>query len=120
MLRTSLRQRALPLAALSLALLGLLAQRHHARPTVQVLVAARTVAADRGVTPADLRLVSIDAADRTPSMLTRVDEAAFRVAHVALRPGDYVLRGALQSARQAPLRPGERAFSLRLDAAAAP
>jgi pilus assembly protein CpaB len=115
------RERALPLAAVALALLGLaVEQGGSGPPTVDVVVAARPIAAHRPVPPDALRVVSIVAGDRTPSMLVRVDEAAYRTSLLALRPGDYVMRGTLQDDGRAPLRRGERAVALRLDAAAAP
>jgi pilus assembly protein CpaB len=121
MLSGALRERALPLVAVGLALLGLAAGQGHDGPRrLEVVVAARSIPAGRPIPPGAVRLVSIVATDRTPSMLAREDEAAFRVSSVPLRPGDYVVRGALQDDDRAPLRRGQRAVALRLDAASAP
>jgi pilus assembly protein CpaB len=115
------RERALPAAALALALLGLVAEQGRGGPQrVQVVVAARPIAARVAIPPDAVRLVSIVAADRTPSMLVTLDEAVYRQSAVALRAGDYVVRPALTTEDRSPLRPGQRAVALRLDAASAP
>jgi pilus assembly protein CpaB len=115
------RERGLPLAALGLALLGLMVEQGRGGPrTVDVVVAARAVPAHAQIPPDALQLVSIVAADRTRSMVASVDEAAFRRSLVALHPGDYVMRGALREHDREPLRPGERAVALRLDTGSAP
>jgi pilus assembly protein CpaB len=117
----ALRDRALPLAAVGLALLGLAVGQGGDGPRrLEVVVAARSIAAGTPIPPDAIRLVSIAAADRTPSMLVRIDEAAYRQSGVPLRAGDYVVRGALQNDDRAALRRGQRAVALRLDAAAAP
>jgi pilus assembly protein CpaB len=115
------RERALPLAAVALALLGLAVEQSRGGPsTVEVVVAASPIPAHAPITPNALRLVTISAADRTTSMLARVDDATFRETAVALRPGDYVTRTLLRDPDRSDLRPGERAVAVRLDAASAP
>jgi pilus assembly protein CpaB len=123
MSRVDLRERALPLAALLCSLVGLVFALGGADEPAraQVLVAVRSVAAGSRI-PADaLRLVPIDARDRTPSMLGTASAAAGRVVVAPLRPGDYVQRGGLEDGAALPaLGPGQRAFTLRLEPSAAP
>jgi pilus assembly protein CpaB len=115
------RERALPLAAVALALLGLLVEHGKGAPrTVNVVVATRPIAVGRPIPPTALRLVPIAAADRTASMLASVDDVRFRQSAVSLHPGDYVTAAMLRDPDRAALRPGERAVALRLDAGSAP
>ena len=105
MLSGALRDRALPLAAVGLALLGLAVGQGGDGPRrLEVVVAARSIAAGTPIPPDAIRLVSIVAADRTPSMLARIDEAAYRQSGVPLRAGDYVVRGALHNDDRAALQ----------------
>jgi Flp pilus assembly protein CpaB len=116
------RERGLALVALLLALVGLVASAGgSAAPRARVVVAARSVAMDTVIRKDALRVVAIDASDRTPGMATRLDEVAGRVARVRLTGGDYVLR-AVVADRAAPpaLRAGERAVPLSIDPASAP
>src|SRR4051794_22533104 len=121
MLRLPGRERSLPVAALALALLGLLVEHGQGGPrTVEVVAAADPIAAGAPIPPTALRLVRINADDRTASMLSNVDEVAFRQSAVALHPGDYVTGTVLRDAVRPALRAGQRAVALRLDGASAP
>jgi SAF domain len=116
------RERALALVALILALIGLVSSGGGAHAAqIGVVVAARTLPANAVVGANAVRIVSIDARDRTPGMATHTDEVVGRLARVRLSVGDYVLRaGVGGAARGVDLRLGERAVPLSLDSSAAP
>jgi Flp pilus assembly protein CpaB len=90
-------------------------------PQTAVLALRHAVAAGAIVRSSDVVSVPIAAADRTPSMLSRLDALAGRRTLIGLSGGDFVVRGAL-SAQDAPslLRQGERAVSLELAPGSAP
>jgi Flp pilus assembly protein CpaB len=116
-----LRERALALVALALALIGLASGGNAGAHRIDVLVAARPLAAGTVVRPGALRVVAIDVRDRTPGMATHRDEVVGRAARVRLSAGDYVLRAAVaERAGAVPLGAGERAVPLSVDASAAP
>jgi Flp pilus assembly protein CpaB len=116
------RERGLALVALLLALVGLASSaRGSDAPRARVVVAARSVAMDTVIRKGAVRVVAIDANDRTPGMATRVDDVVGRVARVRLARGDYMLRSAVAARAAAPaLRAGERAVPLSIDPASAP
>jgi Flp pilus assembly protein CpaB len=121
-MRTLMRERGLALVALLLAIAGLASSASGSgAPTIDVVVAARSVAPDTIIETHALRVVAIDARDRTPGMATRIAEVAGRRTHVRLTRGDYVLRGVV-AARAGALvvRPGERAVPLSIDPTVAP
>jgi hypothetical protein len=117
-----LRERGLALVALLLAVLGLASSAggpHVAR--ADVVVAVRGLVADAVIPQGAVKVVSIDARDRTPGMATRADQVIGHVARIRLSGGDYVLRAVVAGRVSAPvLRPGERAVPLRIDPSAAP
>jgi Flp pilus assembly protein CpaB len=117
-----LRERGLALAALILALVGLVSGGGGSGAAqARVIVAAHGVPADVVVPRAAVRLTEIDARDVTPGMATRADEVVGRTARVRLAAGDYVLRSALADRAEPPaLRAGERAVPISIDPAAAP
>jgi Flp pilus assembly protein CpaB len=117
-----LRERGLALVALTLAVIGLASGSGgaHTRRT-GVLVAASPLAAGTIVRSSALRVVQIDAADRTPGMATRRVEVVGRATRVRLSAGDYVLRASVTASGNAiTLQLGERAVPLSVEAAAAP
>jgi SAF domain len=116
------RERALALVALILALIGLVSSGGgaHVRQ-IGVVVAAKTLPANALVGSGSVRIVAIDARDRTPGMATHTDEVVGRPARVRLSVGDYVLRAAVGGAANGvDLRLGERAVPLSVEASAAP
>lgn len=117
-----LRERGLALAALLLAVIGLIASTggsHSA--TAEVVVAARAVAPGAVIANGGVRMVSIDARDRTPGMATSANDVVGQVAQIRLARGDYVLRAVVARAATSPaLRAGERAVPLSIDPAGAP
>jgi hypothetical protein len=118
-----LRAHALPLAALACALAGLAATfdggSESGRATV--VAVARSVQVGSSIPASALRLLRIDARDRTPTMVGALAAATGRVALVPLHGGDVLLSGELAArSAVAPLRAGERAVTLRLDPSAAP
>jgi Flp pilus assembly protein CpaB len=118
-----LRANAVPLAALACALVGLAATLGGGTGSsgATVVAVARSVPAGTAIPAAALRLLRIDAGDRTPTMVGALSDAAGRVALVPLQGGDVLLRGELTARTAvAPLRGGERAVTLRLDPSAAP
>jgi hypothetical protein len=116
------RERGLALVALLLALVGLVSSaRGSDASRTRVVVAARSVVTDTVIGKGAVRIVAIDARDRTPGMATRLDEVVGRVARVRLTAGDYVLRSVVADRAAAPaLRAGERAVPLSIDPASAP
>jgi SAF domain len=117
-----LRERGLALLALLLAVVGLVSSAGGSGAAqANVVVTMRTLPADAVIGKGSVRVVSIDARDRTPGMATRTDEVVGRVARVRLAGGDYVLRSVVARRSSAPaLRFGERAVPLSIDPAAAP
>ena len=117
-----LRERGLALAALILALVGLLSGGGGSGAAqARVIVVAQGVAADVAVPRAAVRVAQIEARDLTPGMATRADQVVGRTARVRLVAGDYVLRSALADHARSPiLRLGERAVPISIDPAAAP
>jgi hypothetical protein len=116
------RERALALVALTLALVGLVSTGGgtHAEQ-IGVVVAAQSLAANAVVRSNTVRIVDIDARDRTPGMATRTDEVVGRPAGVRLSVGDYVLRAAVAVDRsRVDLRLGERAVPLSVESSSAP
>jgi hypothetical protein len=108
----------LALASLAL-LLGLLPGGNE--PQTAVLALRHAVAAGEIVRAGDVVAVPIAAADRTPSMLTRLGALGGRRTMISLAGGDFVLRGALRSvAAPSVLRRGERAVALELAPGSAP
>jgi hypothetical protein len=108
----------LALAALAL-VLGLLPAG--GEPQTAVLALRHAVAAGDIVRASDVVVVPIAAADRTPSMVSRLDALAGRRTRIGLSGGDFVLRGALRSGDlPSLLRRGERAVALDLPAGSAP
>jgi hypothetical protein len=86
-----------------------------------VLAVRHAVAAGEIVRAGDVVAVPIAAADRTPSMVSRLDALAGRRTVLALAGGDFVMRGALRSGEgSALLRQGERAVALELAPGSAP
>jgi hypothetical protein len=117
-----LRERGLALVALLLALVGLVSSAGGSQAArVDAVVAVRGVAPSTVVQRASVRVVSIDARDRTPGMARRADEVVGRVARVGLSSGDYVLRAVVADpVSSLDLGPGERAVPLSIDPAVAP
>jgi Flp pilus assembly protein CpaB len=117
-----LRERGLALVALLLAVVGLASGTGGSRAaTVDVVVASRSLAASTVVQRTSVRVVSIDARDRTPGMVLHVGEVVGRIARVPLTRGDYVLHGTVaDSTASTRLGPGERAVPLSIDPTAAP
>jgi Flp pilus assembly protein CpaB len=118
-----LRAHALPLAALACALVGLAATfgGGSGSGSATVVAVARSVPLGTSIPASALRLLRIDAGDRTPSMLGELSAATGRVALVPLHGGDVLLSGELAAQTAvAPLRAGQRAVTLRLDPSAAP
>jgi hypothetical protein len=118
-----LREHWLAATGLALALmalvLGLLPGS--AEPKTAVLVLRHAVAAGGIVRVGDVVAVPIAAADRTPSMVTRLDALAGRRTAIALAGGDFVMRGALPAGNgPSLLRRGERAVALELAPGSAP
>jgi Flp pilus assembly protein CpaB len=117
-----LRERGLALVALLLAVVGLIASTdgsHAAR--AEVVVAARAFAPGGVIGNGAVRMVSIDARDRTPGMATSANEVVGRVIRVRLARGDYVLRAVVARAATSPaLHAGERAVPLSIDPSGAP
>jgi hypothetical protein len=118
-----LRERWLAAAGLALAsialLLGLLPDGRTAETTV--LAVRHAVAKGEIVRASDVVAVPIALADRTPSMLARLDGLGGRRTLIALAGGDFLVRGALRPAEDAsPLRQGERAVALELASGSAP
>jgi Flp pilus assembly protein CpaB len=120
--RDLLRERGLALVALILAVIGLVSGSGSAHPRrIGVLVAASSLAGGTIVRPSGLRVVLIDAADRTPGMATRREEVVGRATRVRLSAGDYVLRASVAASGDAvALKLGERAVPLSVEASAAP
>jgi hypothetical protein len=117
-----LRERGLALAALLLAVVGLVSSTGGSEAAqADAVVTLRTLPADAVIARSVVRVVSIDARDHTPGMATRLDEVVGHVARVRLSGGDYVLRGVVASRSSSPaLRAGERAVPLSIDTTAAP
>jgi hypothetical protein len=108
----------LVLAGLSL-VFGLLPGHGAARTTV--LAARHALAAGAIVREADVTAVPIATADRTPSMISRLDDLTGRRTLIGLSGGDFVVRGAFRAGdAPAPLRRGERAVPLELATGSAP
>jgi hypothetical protein len=108
----------LALAALSLVFALL---PGHRAPRTTAFAARHALAAGTIVRAADVAAVPIAAADRTPSMISRLDDVTGRRTSIDLAGGDFVLRGAIRSAgARVPLRRGERAVPLELAAGSAP
>jgi hypothetical protein len=108
----------LVLASIALAL-GLLPGG--GRPETTVLALRHAVGKGEIVRASDVVTVPIATADRTPSMLGRLDGLAGRRTLIALAGGDFLLRGALRSSEgTALLRQGERAVALELASGSAP
>ena len=114
-----LRERGLALAALLLAVVGLVAGAGGSHTAMaEVVVASRTVAPGAVIADGGVRMVSIDARDRTPGMATSANDVVGQVARIRLARGDYVLRAAVARAATSPaLRAGERAVPLSIDPA---
>jgi Flp pilus assembly protein CpaB len=117
-----MRERGIALAALILALVGLVSgSGGSGSAQAQVIVVAHGVPADVAVPRAAVRVAQIEARDLTPGMATRADQVVGRMARVRLVAGDYVLRTALADRGGAPaLRAGERAVPISIDPAATP
>ena len=82
----------------------------------RVVVVAQPVAAGESLDPARLRLVDWPAERTPPGALTRVEDAAFRVAAVALPVGLPLVPSLLRApGRTSALRQGERAVGVRVD-----
>jgi hypothetical protein len=108
----------LALASIALAL-GLLPGS--GTPETAVLALRHAVGKGEIVRASDVVAVPIATADRTPSMLARLDEVAGRRTLIALAGGDFLVRGALQSGEASSLlRRGERAVALELASGSAP
>jgi hypothetical protein len=108
----------LALALMALAL-GLLPGSGKAQ--TEVLALRHAVAAGEIVRPSDVVAVPIANADRTPSMLRRLDALAGRRTLIGLAGGDFLVRGALRSGdARSLLRQGERAVALELVPGSAP
>jgi hypothetical protein len=107
---------ALAFAALALGLLP-----GGGEPQTAVLALRHPLAAGAIVRPGDVVAVPISAADRTPSMISRLGMLAGRRTLIGLAGGDFLVRGALRSG-DAPssLRRGERAVALELESGSAP
>lgn len=106
---------------LLLALLALVLSSGGGDPATSVLAVRHAVAAGEIVRARDVVAVPISAADRTPSMVGRLDELAGRRSAIALAGGDFVMRGALRSNEgPALLGHGERAVALELATGSAP
>jgi Flp pilus assembly protein CpaB len=121
--RHLLRERGLALVALTLAVIGLASgSSSAAHPRrIGVLVTTSSLAAGTIVRPSGLRVVLIDAADRTPGMATHRDEVVGRATRVRLSMGDYVLRASVAASGDAvSLELGERAVPLSVEPSAAP
>ena len=118
------RERLPAVAALALAVLGLLlvvVGGGGSGNLVPVVVAARSLPAGRPVDPTALRILRIDRRDRTPGMLAGVADAAYRAPAVTVPPGEYLSRELLGAATGGTgLQAGERALGLRLDPSANP
>jgi hypothetical protein len=118
-----LRERWLAATGLALALiaLGLGLLPGGGRPQATVLAFRHAVAKGQIVRASDVVAVPIAAADRTPSMMARLDALAGRRTLIALAGGDFLVRGAFRSGdRPSVLRRGERAVALELAAGSAP
>jgi hypothetical protein len=118
------REQWLAATGLALALLALvlgLAPAGGGESTTAVLALRHAVVPGAIVRPSDVVSVPIAAADRTPSMVSRLDALAGRRTLIAIAGGDFVVRGALSSP-DAPslLRRGERAVALELAPGSAP
>jgi Flp pilus assembly protein CpaB len=118
------REQWLAATGLALALLALvlgLSPAGGGASSTTVLALRHAVPAGGIVRPSDVVSVPIAAADRTPSMVSRLDALAGRRTLIELAGGDFVLRGAL-STQDAPslLRRGERAVALELAPGSAP
>jgi hypothetical protein len=83
---------ALALMALALGLLP-----GSGTPQTDVLALRHAVAAGEIVRSSDVVAVPIADADRTPSMLSRLDAPAGRRTLIGLAGGDFLMRGALRS-----------------------
>lgn len=122
-MRHLLRERGLAVVALLLAIVGLASGGHPGAngQRVSVVIATRTVPVGSPVVLAAVRLVSIDAADRTPGMATARPDVVGRIARVRLTRGDYIVRAAVASRTGGlTLAPDERAVPLSLEVSAAP
>ncbi len=108
---------ALALIALVLGLLPASAE-----PKTAVLALRHAIAAGGVVRQSDVVAVPIAVSDRTPSMVGELGDLAGRRTSIGLAGGDFLVRGALHTSRDAfsPLRPGERALALELATASAP
>ena len=117
-----LRERGLALIALVLAVVGLVASTGGSQAArAEVVVAVRALPADAVIPRDAVRIVSIDARDRTPGMATTASEVVGRVSRVRLVGGDYVLRAVVARGSTSPaLRAGERAVPLSIDPGGAP
>jgi hypothetical protein len=108
----------LALASIALAL-GLLPGS--SRPETTALALRHALGKGEIVRASDVVAVPIATADRTPSMLARLDDLAGRRTLIALEGGDFLVRGALHSGETASLlRRGERAVALELPSGSAP
>jgi Flp pilus assembly protein CpaB len=121
-MKALLRERGLALVALALAVLGLASGGGGAAPgTIDVVVARRALPAGSVIRAGELRLRSISSSDRSAGMSLRRAELVGRTVEVSLAAGDYVLRSGLSgAAHPVPLRAGDRAVPLSLDATSAP
>jgi Flp pilus assembly protein CpaB len=121
-MKTLLRERGLALVALLLAVVGLASGGGGAGSSrIDVVVAARALPAGSVLRAGQLRIRSISTADRSSSMALRRSELVGRTVEISLAAGDYVLRSGLAGAAHAvPLRAGDRAVPLSLDATSAP
>jgi hypothetical protein len=118
------REQWLAATGLALALLALvlgLSPAGGSESPTAVLALRHAVAAGAIVRPSDVVSVPIAAADRTPSMVSRLDTLAGRRSLIGFAGGDFVVQGALSS-QDAPslLRRGERAVALELAPGSAP
>ena len=120
-LRAGLRRRPLAVAGAVLLVAALLLARSAggggaAAAGARVVVVTQPVAAGQSLDPSRLRLVDWPAAQTPPGALTRVEDASFRVAAVALPVGLPLVPSLLRApGSDLGLRQGERAVGVRVD-----